>query len=139
MNRGLRVLLALAITIASTAICMKLFGRIPSSTIVFFWDSMFFLPVCILLLPMALYFDRLDIRRSLLLVCCGAIIGPAVVGFEIVFHLVHAKHLPYPSPGWFARELSYLAAGTALACSVYVLICASVEHRLLASNQRHDR
>jgi hypothetical protein len=65
MSRGLRVLLALAITIASTAINLKLFGKIPSSTTLFFLDSTYFLPVCILLLPMALYFDRLDIRRSL--------------------------------------------------------------------------
>jgi hypothetical protein len=139
MNRGLRVLLAVAIIIACTAINLKLFGKIPSSTTLFFLDSTYFLPVCILLLPMALYFDRLDIRRSVLLVCGGAIIGPAVMAFEIVFHLVHAKHLPYPGPSWFARELSYLAVGTALACSVYVLICGSVEHRLLASNHRHDR
>ena len=138
MNRGLRLLLALAITIASAAIDLKLFGKIPSSAILFFSDSILLLPVCILLLPLALYFDRLNIRRSLLLVCCGAIIGPAIIVFEIVFHLVHAKHLPYPGVGWFARELSYLTVGTALACSAYALICGSAERLLLASNQRHD-
>lgn len=139
MNRWLRVLLALAVTIVSTAIDLKLFGKIPFSGTLFVADALLFLPICILLLPIALYFERLDIRRSLFLVCCGAMVGPTIIIFEIVFHLVHADHLPYPRLGWFIREFSYLTVGTGFACSVYALICGGAERRSLASNHQHDR